>query len=40
MVFLILYFPLGANRNGLWRRQLNLFVTMVLGGFRHGAAAV
>lgn len=32
-----LYIPLGGNRRGPARRYLNLFVTMVLGGFWHGA---
>ena len=33
-----LYFPLGGNRKGTVRRNLNLFVTMLLGGFWHGAS--
>ncbi len=33
-----LYFPLGGNRRGRGRRYLNLIVTMLLGGFWHGAA--
>jgi alginate O-acetyltransferase complex protein AlgI len=32
-----LYIPLGGNRHGKFRRDLNLFVTMVLGGLWHGA---
>jgi hypothetical protein len=33
-----LYIPLGGNRKGEGRRQLNLMITMVLGGFWHGAS--
>jgi alginate O-acetyltransferase complex protein AlgI len=33
-----LYIPLGGNRLGPWRRYLNLFLTMLLGGLWHGAA--
>jgi D-alanyl-lipoteichoic acid acyltransferase DltB (MBOAT superfamily) len=33
-----LYIPLGGSRRGPWRRYLNLFVTMLLGGMWHGAA--
>ncbi|MCG6537348.1 MAG: MBOAT family protein, partial [Syntrophales bacterium LBB04] len=33
-----LYIPLGGNRSGKWRTQLNLLITMVLGVLRHGAA--
>jgi alginate O-acetyltransferase complex protein AlgI len=33
-----LYIPLGGNRRGRVLRYLNLMVTMVLGGFWHGAA--
>src|SRR5258706_2117202 len=33
-----LYFPLGGNRHGPARRQLNLMLTMLLGGLWHGAA--
>ena len=33
-----LYIALGGNRHGRWRRQLNLFLTMVLGGLWHGAS--
>lgn len=32
-----LYVPLGGSRCGSWRRYLNLFVTMLLGGLWHGA---
>ena len=32
-----LYIPLGGNRSGKWRRYLNLFITMLLGGLWHGA---
>jgi D-alanyl-lipoteichoic acid acyltransferase DltB (MBOAT superfamily) len=32
-----LYIPLGGNRKGPFRRYLNLMVTMLLGGFWHGA---
>ncbi len=32
-----LYIPLGGNRRGPARRQLNLFATMLLGGLWHGA---
>ena len=32
-----LYIPLGGNKKGLSRRYVNLFVTMLLGGFWHGA---
>lgn len=32
-----LYIPLGGNRHGEARRYLNLLITMVLGGFWHGA---
>lgn len=32
-----LYIPLGGNRKGKFRRYLNLFVTMILGGLWHGA---
>jgi D-alanyl-lipoteichoic acid acyltransferase DltB (MBOAT superfamily) len=31
------YFALGGNRYGAARRYVNLFVTMLLGGFWHGA---
>ncbi|MDZ4258969.1 MAG: MBOAT family O-acyltransferase [Gemmatimonadales bacterium] len=33
-----LYIPLGGNRKGWHRTQLNLMVTMLLGGLWHGAA--
>lgn len=33
-----LYIPLGGNRLGPWRRYVNLFVTMLLGGLWHGAS--
>jgi alginate O-acetyltransferase complex protein AlgI len=32
-----LYIPLGGNRHGEFRRQINLMLTMLLGGFWHGA---
>jgi len=32
-----LYIPLGGNRKGPIRRHFNLFITMLLGGFWHGA---
>ena len=32
-----LYIPLGGNRHGPARRQLNLILTMLLGGLWHGA---
>ena len=32
-----LYFPLGGNRKGTYRRLANLMVTMLLGGLWHGA---
>src|SRR5208282_1295187 len=32
-----LYFPLGGNRKGKFRRYVNLMVTMLLGGLWHGA---
>jgi len=32
-----LYIPLGGNRQGRWRRHLNLFATMAIGGLWHGA---
>ncbi|MGE5672988.1 MAG: MBOAT family O-acyltransferase [Mycobacterium leprae] len=32
-----LYIPLGGNRKGPWRKSLNLFLTMALGGLWHGA---
>ena len=33
-----LYIPLGGNRHGEPRRYLNLLLTMLIGGFWHGAA--
>ncbi|MDD9901775.1 MAG: MBOAT family protein [Alphaproteobacteria bacterium] len=33
-----LYIPLGGNRKGKPRRYLNLMITMLLGGFWHGAS--
>ena len=33
-----LYIPLGGNRNGNMRRDVNLMTTMVLGGLWHGAS--
>lgn len=33
-----LYIPLGGNRRGKFRTYLNLLITMLLGGFWHGAA--
>lgn len=33
-----LYIPLGGNRKGDLRREVNLFLTMLLGGLWHGAA--
>src|SRR5436853_4060186 len=32
-----LYFTLGGNRRGPMRRYVNLLITMLLGGFWHGA---
>ena len=32
-----LYIPLGGNRSGRARRYINIFITMLLGGFWHGA---
>jgi len=32
-----LYIPLGGNKKGLFRQQVNVMVTMVLCGFWHGA---
>jgi len=32
-----LYFPLGGNRKGPYRRYVNLMITMLLGGLWHGA---
>jgi len=33
-----LYIPLGGNRKGARRTQINLMLTMLLGGLWHGAA--
>ncbi len=33
-----LYIPLGGNRRGRLQRFLNLFLTMLIGGFWHGAS--
>jgi alginate O-acetyltransferase complex protein AlgI len=33
-----LYISLGGNRKGKWRTYFNLIVTMLLGGFWHGAS--
>jgi D-alanyl-lipoteichoic acid acyltransferase DltB (MBOAT superfamily) len=33
-----LYISMGGNRNGKFRTYFNLFVTMVIGGFWHGAS--
>jgi alginate O-acetyltransferase complex protein AlgI len=33
-----LYIPLGGSREGAWRRNRNLALTMLLGGLWHGAA--
>ncbi len=33
-----LYIPLGGNRQGLFRRYVNLLLTMTIGGLWHGAA--
>jgi len=33
-----LYITLGGSRRGFWRTQLNLFLTMLLGGLWHGAS--
>lgn len=32
-----LYIPLGGNRQGKFRQNINLMITMLLGGFWHGA---
>ena len=32
-----LYIPLGGSKKGKYRKHLNLFLTMVIGGFWHGA---
>lgn len=33
-----LYIPLGGNRKGKVRQYVNLFITMLIGGFWHGAS--
>ena len=33
-----LYIPLGGSRRGWWRTNLNLMITMLLGGLWHGAS--
>jgi len=33
-----LYIPLGGNRKGKFRTYLHLFITMLVGGFWHGAS--
>ena len=33
-----LYIPLGGNKGGKLRTNINLFLTMVIGGFWHGAS--
>ncbi len=33
-----LYIPLGGNRKGKFRTYLHLFITMLIGGFWHGAS--
>lgn len=33
-----LYIPLGGGRNGPFRRTVNVFITMLLGGLWHGAS--
>ncbi len=33
-----LYIPLGGNRYGVWRTYFTLFITMLIGGFWHGAS--
>ena len=32
-----LYIPLGGNRNGEFKKHIYIFITMVIGGFWHGA---
>ena len=32
------YFPLGGNREGIFRQFLNIFFVMTLAGFWHGAS--
>jgi len=34
-----LYIPLGGNRKGAFRTNINLMITMLLGGLWHGASA-
>lgn len=33
-----IYIPLGGNRKGKWRQHVNLMLTMLIGGFWHGAS--
>jgi D-alanyl-lipoteichoic acid acyltransferase DltB (MBOAT superfamily) len=33
-----LYIPLGGNRKGRWRMNVNVMITMILGGLWHGAS--
>ncbi len=33
-----LYIPLGGNRHGAWRTNINLMLTMLIGGLWHGAS--
>lgn len=33
-----LYIPLGGNQHGEWRTNINLMITMLLGGLWHGAS--
>ncbi len=33
-----LYIPLGGNKNGTIKTNINLFLTMLIGGFWHGAS--
>lgn len=33
-----LYIPLGGNKKGVFRRHVNLMITMLLGGLWHGAS--
>lgn len=33
-----LYIPLGGNRRGRWRTNINVMIVMLLGGLWHGAA--
>jgi len=33
-----IYIPLGGNRKGKFRQQVNLMLTMLIGGFWHGAS--